>query len=114
MISILSLYKCPLYGFFGIPCPLCGTTRALLAMLSGDIKNAFYYHPLWPLTIIALLVILLSQLRILNLGNKTINILAFILAFIYLFTFIIRHVLHSPIVEIHLSDGLLFKILNIP
>ena len=39
----LCLYK----RFFGIPCPGCGLTRAFQSLLSGDLRKAFYYHPLW-------------------------------------------------------------------
>lgn len=29
----------------GIPCPACGTTRAVVSLLSGDMSNAFLYNP---------------------------------------------------------------------
>ena len=31
----------------GVPCPGCGMTRAHLAALRLDFKDAFFYHPLW-------------------------------------------------------------------
>ncbi len=37
---------CPSAGFFGVPCPGCGLTRATLAWLSGDATRAFHLHPL--------------------------------------------------------------------
>lgn len=37
----------------GIPCPGCGMTRAFLSLLSGDVTQAFYWHPLWPMVILA-------------------------------------------------------------
>lgn len=37
----------------GVPCPACGMTRALLALLRGDIAAAFGYHFMfWALPII--------------------------------------------------------------
>lgn len=31
----------------GLPCPGCGMTRAFLHFFQGDLKGAFYYHPLF-------------------------------------------------------------------
>jgi hypothetical protein len=38
---------CPSAGVFGIPCPGCGLSRAVLAALQGDFAGAFHYHPLF-------------------------------------------------------------------
>ncbi len=35
---------CPFRYFLGIPCPGCGMTRALLALLRGDIVASLKYH----------------------------------------------------------------------
>ena len=45
---LVLLYHCPFRYFFGVACPGCGMTRALLAVLRGDFAAAFGYHPLWP------------------------------------------------------------------
>lgn len=45
---LVLLYHCPFRYFFGTACPGCGMTRALLAVLRGDLSAAFGYHPLWP------------------------------------------------------------------
>ena len=37
---------CVFLHFLGIPCPGCGMTRALLALLRLDFAAAFAYHPL--------------------------------------------------------------------
>ena len=31
----------------GIPCPGCGLTRAYISAFHGDLKTAWYFHPLW-------------------------------------------------------------------
>jgi uncharacterized membrane protein len=49
-IGILVFYGCPVYNWFGICCPLCGTTRAWLCFLRGDVEAAFYFHPLFLIT----------------------------------------------------------------
>lgn len=37
---------CPLKRFTGVPCPTCGTTRAVLLALRGDFADAFAMQPL--------------------------------------------------------------------
>lgn len=53
--ALLVLFGCPLYRFTGLPCPLCGMTRAWLAALRLDFSAAFFFHPLFPLAPPALL-----------------------------------------------------------
>jgi hypothetical protein len=55
---------CPFLALTGMPCPLCGTTRAWDASLHGDLATAFRFHPLAPLVlplwIVATMAITLS------------------------------------------------------
>ncbi len=39
---------CVIRSFSGVPCPACGMTRAMAAMLDGDFSRAFSIHPLGP------------------------------------------------------------------
>lgn len=39
---------CTMKLFFGIPCPGCGGTRALIALFQGKILTSIYYHALVP------------------------------------------------------------------
>jgi hypothetical protein len=42
-----SLYpQCPIYYYFGILCPGCGTTRAIAALLHGNVNQALRLNPL--------------------------------------------------------------------
>jgi hypothetical protein len=36
---------CPLFKFTGLQCPGCGTTRALHALVHGDVVGAFRWNP---------------------------------------------------------------------
>ena len=38
--------KCPIFYYFHILCPGCGTTRALTALLHGEIIGALHLNPL--------------------------------------------------------------------
>lgn len=56
VIIIISLFKsssmCIFYNYTSIPCPACGMTRAFKSLISFNIINAFWYHPLFPLVIL--------------------------------------------------------------
>jgi len=40
------LWGCPFKGLTGFACPLCGTTRAALALARLDVAGAFVHYPL--------------------------------------------------------------------
>lgn len=44
---VLAGNSCIIKNITGLPCPSCGMTRAYLAFFKGDIKTAFFYHPLF-------------------------------------------------------------------
>lgn len=47
---VVAVLGCPIYEFLGISCPLCGTTRAWVSFLAGEISTAFRYHPFFLIT----------------------------------------------------------------
>lgn len=49
---------CLLKFLFGVPCPACGTTRSLLALLRLDFDSYIHYNPLGILLAAAVLVII--------------------------------------------------------
>ncbi len=51
LLLSLELPLCPLAGVFGVPCPGCGLTRAALALLHGNLRGAVGLHPLAPLVV---------------------------------------------------------------
>lgn len=40
------LWACPFLHFTGLPCPACGGTRSVSAMLAGDLPLALSWNPL--------------------------------------------------------------------
>ena len=77
---------CPIRHITGISCPGCGMTRALFCALCGNIKGAFYYHPLWIALIVgAILLIVLAIKRKRTLIVFTLISLGVIFAAVYLY-----------------------------
>lgn len=52
LVMNLTEIGCPIRWLTGIPCPGCGMTRALYALLRLDFSGAFYCHPMiYPLLV---------------------------------------------------------------
>lgn len=51
---------CGFLWLTGRPCPFCGMTRALSSLLKGDLTLALTFHPLSPLALTALLIMLVG------------------------------------------------------
>ena len=87
--TIISLFKsssmCMFYNYTSIPCPACGMTRAFKSLLSFDIMNAFWYHPLFPLVLLFPYIFVKMNKR-----------LIFIVGGIFIITWIIRLILLFP------------------
>ncbi len=105
ILIVTNIYDCPLDYFLGIPCPLCGMSRAFLSLLRLDFADAFYYHPLWPVVVIVVIVLLLNWFHIIEASRKKANAAWIAVAVLFVLCFIIRHIYHSPIVEIHFEDS---------
>lgn len=112
VLVVLGFYKCPLRLLFGIPCPLCGISRALLCLFAGQFAKSFYYHPLWPLAVIVVIVLFLDRKRIIRLTKKQIRIGEITIAVLLVACYIIRHIMHSPVVEIHFEESLIYSYLR--
>lgn len=54
--SLMTDSICVYKATSGLPCPGCGMTRALTALIHGDYGLAFYMHPLWPLVILGIVI----------------------------------------------------------
>lgn len=53
----VNILLCPTKMVFGIPCPGCGTTRAMGLLLNGNIKEAFFMNPNIIITLIMMIIV---------------------------------------------------------
>ncbi|MFP2908320.1 DUF2752 domain-containing protein [Pyxidicoccus sp. 3LFB2] len=53
----LPAWPCPLQSALGIPCPGCGLSRAMTALLHGDWRSVLTWHAFAPFLLAALVLI---------------------------------------------------------
>lgn len=86
---------CVFKVYTGLPCPGCGMTRAFLSLFNGDWHQSFYWHPLWPLVVVA--PVLYWRLSMKTIKNKRVtDYFLFALIFIFVLTFFVRMFLFFP------------------
>ena len=94
LVLVLDL-GCMFRALTGFPCPGCGTTRACLAFLQGHVVDAFYFHPLFWLSVLLLPVVLLRGERVFS--NERANRWFWItLLLMYLTVYLVRMILLFP------------------
>jgi len=114
----LSGTSCWIRAVFGIPCPGCGSTRAVGAVFRGNIPKALEYHPLIFLTLGLLfywLITVIFRIKIFEkLGEKRFNIIMWVVLGLYISVYIIRMILLFPVTEpmIFLESSLLWRIVT--
>lgn len=112
LLSLLGLYRCPFRYIFGIPCPLCGMTRAFISLLKLDIGKAFYYHAFWPVIVVLFILYFIFLFKNIKINKKMVFVLDIIgilnLAYYFYRLFFLPGVLH-----IDFENSILYKILLI-
>lgn len=100
---------CPIKFVTGISCLGCGMTRAWLSVLRLDFAAAFYYHPLFLLPLVAVIVYFLKSK--INLKIYKIIMLTIIIAFItiYLYRLIL---IDGDIVVFEPGNNIIFRLLG--
>ena len=105
-------YDCPLDIILGIPCPLCGMTRAFFSLPFGKVEESFYYHPLWPLVVITALLGFAKATGSIKPSKKAVDIYLIFLAASFLVCYIIRHIMGSPVVAVHFETSLVYRLFH--
>ncbi|MBO5273467.1 MAG: DUF2752 domain-containing protein [Clostridia bacterium] len=114
LLLILFLWRCPLRYFFGIACPGCGMTRALLAALRLDFAGAFTLHPLWWIVPFGALMLTVQAVRYRSLkrGAASLEKAAVAAAILLIVLYILRLILGDPVVMPDFSAGLAGRIIS--
>lgn len=111
LYALLSYFGigCPIKYITGISCPGCGMTRALISLLKLDINKAFYFHPLFPLVIIFLIVYCFKS----KVNYKYYKCFIFIIVILFLIIYTYRLLdINDTIVVFKPNDGLIARILH--
>jgi hypothetical protein len=101
---------CPIKFLTGISCAGCGMTRAWIHLVHLDIKGAFYYHPLFFLPVIYVLIILIKD----RISSKIFNCLMIIGIGLFITIYIYR--LLNPddiVIDINIKNGFIYKIFKL-
>lgn len=109
LIIVATFYKCPSKYLFGLPCPGCGMTRALIALLSLNIQQAMYYHPLCIMVFVIGLIFALDYIKLLKVSKKTKRGILFAGCIAMLVVFIWRVKNGSPVVAVDFQNSILYQ-----
>ena len=86
---------CPIKFITGISCPACGMTRAVLAILHGNIHTALNYHPLvliLPVLLISIIIYMVNNSRIKPYVwlNRLLNCIFILSAALFIAVYVLR------------------------
>ena len=107
-------HACPINLLFGVPCPSCGLTRAVLLIFRGDFAAALQMHALvYSLPVIAILL-LVSSLSDRFAHSRFFLILAILIVLAFIGFYIYRMIRFFPSEEpmAFNRNSLLFRILR--
>lgn len=79
---------CMMRILVGIPCPGCGMTRALIALMHGDVAQSLQYHPLlicWILFFVWMFVRRYIQGKTLKGINAILAVLVILMVIVYIY-----------------------------
>ena len=110
--GLVFFYHCPFRWLFGVSCPGCGMTRALLAAVFADFKTAFAYHPLFPLLIPVGVYIVLYMFFGMRVPSRRQNIYLILIAAVMVLVYVLRLIQGDPVIMPDPESGLIAQILQ--
>lgn len=117
VVAVVSLYivlqlfgiTCPIKFITGISCAGCGMTRAWLSVFRLDFKSAFYYHPLFWMPIVFIVVFLLKK----HINEKAYRTILLTLIAVCVIIYLYRLVMGTDdIVVFQPQNNILFRIIR--
>ena len=113
LLSVFEIYSCPIKTIFGISCPTCGITRAIISAIQLDFSKAFYYHLFWPVAVLVFILYLLYEFKVMRLNKKALLLIAYIICILNLIYYLYRLFNGSDIVYYNFTDSLIYKIIKL-
>lgn len=110
IVGIYIFYRCPFDYFLGIPCLGCGMTRAFLSLIHLDIKNAFYYHPLFPIIILIGMDWILEKVGVYKMPNKAKWYIGYSICFLFVITYLIRIQSDNSPIKIEIKESFFYRV----
>ena len=110
--------SCWIRSIFGVPCPGCGSTRAVAEIFRGNIAGALSFHPLVFVSVALVAVCAASFVFDLNLfgkSGKTKSILLWGCVVVYLGVYIVRMAMFFPESEpmTYLASSMLGRVIGL-
>lgn len=101
-------HGCPIRYVTGIPCPGCGLSRAYIALLHLNFREAFSYHPMfWAVPVLGLACVRYERSR--GVWARTLMIL---LGLGFMGLYVYRLSTGDPAVTVDIHSGLFFRMVN--
>lgn len=111
LYSILHVFGigCPIKFITGISCGGCGMGRAWFSVMKLDFSGAFHYHPLFPLPLVVICLLMFRK----KLTKKLFNLSIFVIVTLFIVVYFFRLLDGSDnIVEININNGLIGHVIN--
>ena len=100
---------CPIKFITGVSCPGCGMTRAYLSLLRLDFKSAYYYHPLFVLPALGLIIYIFRD----KFSKKFLRGLEIFFVLVFLIVYVFRMMdPNDTIVVFRPYESISYKIFN--
>lgn len=111
-VFLLYFYRCPFRYILGIPCPGCGMTRALYAMVRFRFADAWRYHPLVYLIYPAAVAALMEMSGIHRFTARTRKMACCGMAVLFVVVYIIRISMGADVLCVNPEEGMLLRLWN--
>ena len=111
-LSMIGIYCCPIRYIFGLCCPTCGITRAVINVLQLNFSQAFYYHMFWPFFLIGFIIYILCEFEMIKISKKKILLIACIFSFMNIIYYFYRLFGNSNVIYFDFTQSLIYKIIS--
>lgn len=112
LLSVFGIKNCIIRFVFGLCCPACGITRAIINALQFNFSKSFYYHLFWPVVVMGFMVYILIEFKILKISKKKLLSYAYIITFLNLIYYFYRLFGKSSVVYFDFTESLIYKIIT--